>query len=269
MYSGGADSTLAAVHLLDKFDRVDLLTYKFFGIGDVRRSEVNFNILLERFGKDRVSHYYFNVGKLLGLVAYENYLANLKKWGFAVLLTCAFCKLAMHTRTIAYCLDNGIKTAADGANRYMRIYPGQMPEGVKLIKRLYETFDLQYLTPVYHYFDPYGVRQQSFLYKTKPAQRPKGAKSTGDVLYEMGLAPVRDLSRTKYARRIQDKCYGIVLLNIYVRWYFLQRRSYRDYEVMTGKLLEQKVAFCQRLIEGYVKDRENSLLGKVIGAERG
>ncbi len=65
------------------------------------------------------------------------------------LSTCGFCKLAMHVRTLLYCLDNGIKTVADGSNRNMSFFPAQMPEVVLLVRELYKSFGIEYVTPVF------------------------------------------------------------------------------------------------------------------------
>ena len=100
LYSGGTDSTCAAVLMLEQFECLHLLTYERFGLFHTENIGTNVKALREKFGEQRIKHIFINIDKLFKEVSYAKYWQTLINFGFLMLTTCGLCKLAMHIRTV-------------------------------------------------------------------------------------------------------------------------------------------------------------------------
>ena len=150
LFSGGGDSTLAAVWALDHYQRVRLLTYDSFVHRFVNNSRIHADQLAEKYGGDRCTHEIIPIHDLHKRFQrdfardYVHYCD-----GRAVGILCMGCKLAMHTRTILYCLEHGVSTAADGALRIQSDHPECMPDVLNVLRRCYDRYGIRFINPVY------------------------------------------------------------------------------------------------------------------------
>lgn len=261
LYSGGTDSTLAAALSAERFRRVHLLTYDRFGLFSTGNAAKAAAQLAERFGPERVTHAILPVERLFRHLCYERYPAMLRRHGFFLLSVCGLCKLAMHARTVVYCLDSGIAAACDGANQGMRLFPAQMAPVLAQLRAFYARFGIRYENPVFDYDAP---EEGGFLKKENlamirpfadapalgpPARGERG--TTGRRLWELGLAPAENIKGTPYDRGRQPRCFQFVLFNIFARKYYLAGHSEEEYRAATVALARDKLAMLGDLVEAY------------------
>ncbi|HLD30232.1 MAG TPA: hypothetical protein VJC03_07805, partial [bacterium] len=212
-YSGGTDSTCAAALLLDRFERVTLLTYSRPGLFSPENSERNVRRLVRKYGGDRVTHRIIPLNRLYDFVSDDLRFHYMKKYGFLNLGGCGVCKLTIHLRTLVWCLDHGITSAADGSTRDLYLFPTQMEPVNREVKKMYSRFGLVYETPVY---DTALPENSSLWDKILRAERlsdesgspgEKGGESTGVILYRLGLMPAPNVKGTLMDRHMQSRCY--------------------------------------------------------------
>jgi hypothetical protein len=185
LFSGGTDSTYTVTLLVKLFDRINLVTYERLGLHNVNYALVNYEKLKKMYGPNRINISFMNIDKEFRALCYNNYFSDLMKYGIYNLMNCGLCKLAMHWRTIIYCLDNNIKYVACGANPEIVWDPSQHLPAIQELRNLYESFGIQYFTPA---FD------------TLPDEREK-------TLYEIGISKYRNVKWTLHSWEIQHTCY--------------------------------------------------------------
>lgn len=149
MFSGGVDSTMSAIVLAKEYDKVHLLTYNN-GYGHVfmKYTKRRVDELTKKFG-DKFVYKLSSTKDLFESITVNNVAKELMrhKSGF---VWCMGCKLAMHTKSIIYCLENGINKMADGSSKSTNDMVEQKPFSLALIKSLYERFNIDFHTPVYN-----------------------------------------------------------------------------------------------------------------------
>lgn len=148
MFSGGLDSTAAALALADRYERVHLLTYRN-GYGHYyhhRTSRRAADLAREascRFTWTLIeSRRWFD--RIVVDTLREDWLAH--RSGF---VWCMGCKLAMHARSAAWCLENGILEMSDGSSSDTDEMVEQSLLSLSLIRFFYEDLDVDFGTPVY------------------------------------------------------------------------------------------------------------------------
>ncbi len=262
LYSGGTDSTLAAALAAEEFDRIHLVSYKRFGVSSIENSRINAKMLVDRYGEEKVSHSIIRIDRLFKFISYERYFYNLFKFGFQNLSTCGFCKLAMHMRTIKYCLDHNIKYVSDGANEGMSIFPAQMRPVLDDIRAMYRHFGISFFNPIFDYdapeeqtlVNPSAVGSISpdilprivpvFDHRDEFLKRPKKGETAGDVLFRMGLAPAENIKGSSYDKKRQARCFQLILFNVFAIKYFLAANSYEKYTDETVTFFKEKIGTC-------------------------
>ena len=265
LFSGGTDSTLAAALAAETHEKVHLVTYDRFGLFDTESNTGRAaRTLIDRLGSQKIVHDIVRYDALFKYTSYENYLSNLMRYRFFLLSTCGLCKLAMHVRTIVYCLDNDIGHASDGANKGMDLFPAQMENVLAEIRGLYKEFGITYTNPVFNYEPP---EEGEFLEKqnlalVKPdfesdpgAEKPVDkSKTTGYRLQKMRLAPAENVKGTAYDRQRQPRCFQFILFNVFAKKYYLASHSMDEYREDTLTFYKSKIESCRRLLTGYVRD---------------
>jgi hypothetical protein len=220
LFSGGADSTLAAAKLAARYKAVDLVTFKHYATWHISASVKSENKLKAKYPGTEFKHAYGNTSGLF-LKLQARLLRDIKDEPFLNLYFCGVCKLAMHAALVGYNLRNGIKAAASGASRLMPMFPDQTPGGITaLAERLYA---------------PYGITLESPVFET--------ARSDYEAM-DLGLLDRRHLksehkaSFTKPSDMLipfknallntQGFCFHIALVDSYL---FFARKRYTDEQV--------------------------------------
>lgn len=273
LYSGGTDSTLAAALVAEKFDKIHLITYKRFGLFSVTNPLINARKLKNKFSENKFTHTIIPVDKLFKNVSYENFLVNFIKYRFFLLSTCGLCKLAMHIRTLIYCLENHVSFVCDGANQGMYLFPDQMDNVIEETKKMYAYFGIDYFNPVFNFEGPQDIDFADRLHfdriallkeENDPSYYEKKKKTTSYRLYELGLIPAENVKGTKLDRQMQPRCFQFILFNIWLHWYYLSDRNYQEYKDATLKFFKEKITTFIKLTSEYLEKQEKSRIYRSI-----
>lgn len=153
MFSGGLDSTLTAVVLSERFQRIHLVTYRMGkGLRFVNNSKFHVRELKLIIGEEHFTH---------NIIDNKAIFRQLRK-GFArdyvvycnnkaPFIYCLNCKLAMHARSIIYCIENGLRYWADGAVEAQNDRPEMMLQVLKMLEDLYAQYGIEFSSPIYYY----------------------------------------------------------------------------------------------------------------------
>lgn len=149
MFSGGVDSTMAAIRLAERFDRVHLLTYaNGHGTAKLGRAGQRVEELRARYGGERFPHLQASTRDVMVEIVTRDLVATYKRYGSGF-VWCLGCKLAMHARSTVYCLEQGISEMCDGSSSSTQEMVEQMPVSLAGIRRFYATYGIRFSTPVY------------------------------------------------------------------------------------------------------------------------
>lgn len=153
MFSGGLDSTLTACILAERFRRIRLVTYRMGkGLLFMGNAEYHVRELKGILGRDRFVHQFIDNSRLYRMMRkgfirdYVEYCDNK-----APFIYCLKCKLAMHARSIIYCIENGLRYWADGAIEAQNDRPEMMPPVLKLLEGLYASYGIEFSSPIYYF----------------------------------------------------------------------------------------------------------------------
>lgn len=255
LFSGGTDSTLAVVLQQEKFKKIVLLTFDRLGIAKVENSKVNAQMLIDKYGAERVEHVIVNFDKVFKHISYENYFRNVLKHGFMNLSTCGLCKLSMHIQAIDYCNTNKITYVADGANQGMNMFPAQMKPVVDQMKELYLKFGITYSNPVFDYESPdegsFISMENANMIKSIPKpdlDKELQKKTAGKILYEKGLAPMPNIKGSVYDRKRQPRCFQFILFKMFANKFYLANKTYNEYVDETVDFFSDKVKIAEAIL---------------------
>lgn len=263
-YSGGTDSTATVALVAEKFDRVHLVTYKHSGISNVENSKYNITKLKELYGQNKFVHHIADIDRLFKMATYANYVANLRKYGFFNLATCGLCKLAMHLKTLVYCLENNIREVADGANKNSSHFPAQMKEVIDEFQKMYNHFDVIYSTPVFELGFPedidwlHKLGLASFAGKSQEPNRPKDEMTTGRVLFNKGILPEENVKGKSLDRKMQARCFQLTLLNAFALGYYIPKHGMEKYREITALFYKEKIEYFSPQVEQYMKNKRKT-----------
>ena len=153
MFSGGLDSSAAALGLARQFRRVHLLTYRngfghFFTERSRDRAEAIRRALADDPEAGEIVHALMSTKEHFEDLLVKTAAADFKEYrsGF---IWCMGCKLAMHARSAAYCLIHGIEKMTDGSNAGTDEMVEQSLISLSMVRAFYERFAIEFFTPVY------------------------------------------------------------------------------------------------------------------------
>jgi len=269
LYSGGVDSTAAAVIMAKRFDQIHLLSFKRLGLFNVERTSLNAELLKTKFKNKLFFHTILNVDKLFHMISYAKYFKSLKKYGFFLLSTCGLCKLSMHIRTLIYCLNHDIHFVADGANKHMFYFPDQTIEYINAVKNLYSQFQISYLNPVFDFDCP--EKDTDWLHKLGldtdiPSENDKLIKklTTSQLLFDEGVTSIPNAKAEKINQTTQARCFQLTLFNIFLHWYFLPTYGILKYKQLTYDFYRERTRLLLKMMVDYLKDGKNSFLHRYL-----
>lgn len=158
MFSGGIDSLLSAVMLLENFRRVHLITfnkgYLEFGL---KNNQANIKRLKSIYGADRFANHIVNIKDLTRTVTGREIRKDFRDYGSEI-AWCVGCRLSMNIGALIYTLENRLEAMADGSNREQ--IPGEenivataenFPDVVSLMRNFAARYHVDFLTPVYEF----------------------------------------------------------------------------------------------------------------------
>ena len=143
LFSGGKDSFLSTIYLIEQGYKVILVHFdngQTIGINNVK---IGYKRLLKKYGSEKVSYIGTkNISCFFRnfiIKTYNMYLEEInKKYGNITIseLNCLSCRLSMYVAAIIICIQNNIKYVADGA-RNSQLFAIEQDEMLNLFKKLH------------------------------------------------------------------------------------------------------------------------------------
>jgi len=227
MFSGGVDSTASAVMLAEHYDKVHLVTYRNgYGHWYHHRSQMRVDELNRRLG-DRFTFSLVSTKGYFDDVVVNSVLADYKRYrsGFIWFMGC---KMAMHMRTILFCLEHGLSHATDGSNSDTAEMVEQSLLSLSLIRFFYEDHTVDFGTPVYE------------------IRRAESRELIRELDIRMGVQVMdRHLC-------IQPTC---VAGELYYLPYLLMNKPVNHDEQQVSRFIEEKETICRRIMGAYLEGR--------------
>jgi hypothetical protein len=151
LFSGGSDSTMAAVLAARRAESVHLISYSHPLMFFHEKIDINIPRLKEKFPETSFEVHRENVTRLYRRLYFRGFLRSLARRGtMLVPHLCGACKLAMHYATVAYCQAHGIANVYCGAHEESaRVFPAQMESVIEDTQRMYARHGITYESPVY------------------------------------------------------------------------------------------------------------------------
>jgi len=181
LFSGGADSGLAAVRLLESHERVRLLTVRHGLELLIARSARLAGRLQQRYGADRVEHRIVANRALFRTAAGGRLLrpVHLHYPGVLVLAE----RAALHGAAAACCRALGIRDVADGSTvRQAAVAPPQRRESVEAFRAFHARFGARYHCPIYEETSAAARLSEMGLLVPEDRYTPDGAQGVAGMV---------------------------------------------------------------------------------------
>ena len=226
LFSGGPDSTLAALKALDKADTVHLLTFHHKKMGKIGKHRKTSEELKKIFGNERVKTYEGDINNFFNKFYINNFKKNIVKYrSFYIPWICGACKLSMHLCAIQYNLKNNIKITYDGANKESAPYfMDQTIPYINVIKEFYKNkYDMIYDCPVFVIID------------------------TDKQTEKYGVNCLINTKKEHFIFSTQHTCLNGVLVHLHSRLYYRPFRGKKRTENLSAEFLKNTINNCINL----------------------
>ncbi len=240
LYSGGCDSTLAASRLAERFGKVHLITLTRFGFIETDNPSVHGARMRERFPSTTFLEHKIPYGPLYEEVEAYRRLRNLWNHGALTSIPCGHCKVAMHWRNVLFCLENGVKYAADGAVTTNDQFAEQNPR--ILMPELIE-FYAHYGITLVHPVHVHGLDTEAELFRLGVTDSPQVKRTTKDK---------------------QVICSQHLLFAMVMRRY-LASHTFEEYEAEMKTYMRAKLAHLRELTDAWLAQPRGSRIAKLLG----
>ena len=231
-FTGGRDSTLTALELIEKYhmNTLRLITFKTDLMVETEAVYKNVNKLQEYFkGTVTIQHDFVDTNLLLKKLVQNNYFRELIKYKtYNAATFCPSCRLSHHANTILFCLKNGIRDSADGVNELTGFDLFQQGWAVDTVRKLYKEYGITYHTPLLHNEVSSEILLEEYN-KKKKLEIP---------FFES-----------------QPKCIGGGQFhNLYLRCYYLPIKGKQSYIDISKQWIDSKITFVKMYIEENAKE---------------
>jgi len=267
LFSGGSDCTLVAAQVAQKgdFDEILLITYEVPVSCFDGNSQRNIPCLQESFPHTKFRHEMISVESVINKVITKRKVRFILRHGLIEASLCLHRRLAMHVRTIMYCLDNNIRHVFDGSNVTMGLWVDQTRKGLELVDQLYGAFGITAKHPVFYY----GGDDLFNLVKYLGREELENIinKSTSHELYEIRVLKEKDHKSDYLASyRSQPVCLGVVMSLTHSLGWSLPFQSYSRFQDNALKWYQDKTGLFRELLVEYQREGKHSELGKLAGS---
>jgi 7-cyano-7-deazaguanine synthase in queuosine biosynthesis len=218
LFSGGPDSTLAALIALERAEKVHLLTFHHNKMGKIGKHHLVVEEMRTLFGKERVIAYEADTNDLFNKFYLNDFLKKIARYRtFYIPWICGACKLAMYSLAIEYNLKNGIKALYDGANEESNpFFVDQTENYINIMKEFFKKeYGMVYDCPVYKF------------------------KDTDKETERYGLKTTKDTKKEHFVFSTQHTCLNGVLVHIHSRMYYRIFRGKKRMEKLGGQFLKE------------------------------
>lgn len=154
LYSGGKDSTLAAIRLYNAGYNIHFI---HFNNGHMRDTDKPYLTFLETFNKEKDYYFDYELSNVDIKPLFEEYFSN---WSPSLIddpfltseIRCLSCRMAMYTKAIEIAKERGFKYIAEGARISQKFMLEQIPITNRL-KELAASYGIKLLLPVLYVED--------------------------------------------------------------------------------------------------------------------
>lgn len=180
LFSGGKDSFLATLLMIEKGYKVNLVTYENSCGLMTKNSLHGAKRILKKYGDEKVN--IIGIQKIEAifrefLYPYYNLTTSeiLKEYGEVPIsqFNCLSCRVAMYVMSIILCKKYNINTVVDGA-RKSQLFAIEQPEVLSKFKDLFNSYGLDILFPLEDIEDNYEIKNEllirGFVPKTLESQ---------------------------------------------------------------------------------------------------
>lgn len=215
LFSGGPDSTLAALKALEEAETVHLLTFHNKRMGKIGKHRVVTEELKNIYGDERIFGYEADTNELFNTFYYKALKNRLSEYRtFCIPWICGACKLSMHSLAIEYNLKHGIKATYDGANiESQPFFVDQTIPYINVMKEFYRNYGMRYDCPVYDIRD------------------------TDKETEKYGLTKTKDTKAEHFIFSTQHTCMSGVYVHLHSRLYYHPFRGKKRAEKLAEKFL--------------------------------
>lgn len=247
MFSGGTDSTLAAAIGAETFKKVHLLTFHTSQMSHWERSRIGAQVLIGRYGADKVIHRIIDNDALFRKLHFSNYFMDLKKYGlYLTCLVCPACGVGFQVRSLVYCRKYGCRYLWDGLQSEgasEHIYPGLHPDIQGGITELYRDYDVIRESPVYH------ISRTDYALYEKGLTDRRGLKLR--ALLDVDMQTEGYKKQLKLWHRTQADCVGNVVGLMYLVSAFLPRYGHEANKELMGSYFAERIEMARGFLERY------------------
>lgn len=154
LFSGGKDSMLASILLIEQGYKVILVHYDNMCTIGCSNVKYNYNKLLKKYGKDKVEY----LGTKNISCFFRSFIKETYNYSFDYLknefgngsiseLNCLSCRLSMYIASVIICKKRNIKYVADGA-RSSQLFAIEQKEILNLFNDFFKNYSIDFLLPV-------------------------------------------------------------------------------------------------------------------------
>ena len=166
LFSGGKDSFLSTLMMLDQGYKVNLVTFDNGHELNIKNVLVGAKKIQKKYGSDKV--------KIIGIkkidaifrefiCSFYNYDIEYiqKEFGNITIsqFHCLSCRLAMYVLGIIICLQKNIHCVVDGA-RESQLFAIEQEKMIKQFQQLFQKYDLEIVFPLLYEKDDYSIKNQ-------------------------------------------------------------------------------------------------------------
>lgn len=239
LYSGGSDSTLVLLDSMDRYSEVHAVTYYRRLVSRIDPRNRNIEKIQCLYGGSKLVYSEIDFDGLFLDVARGRHIADLRKYGFFTLCLCGACKIAMHVRTLLYCLENNVLNVMDGANTEVVFDPDQRLSVKKHLRGFYGEFGVSFTTPL---LDG-GL---------------KGLRADYE-LHRRGFTKVKDLKET--SADFQSHCRTICVNDLYAYSFFPEKQDASSFDDLSESYFREKLAYYAREVRKHIEGGGSRLDG--------
>lgn len=226
LFSGGPDSSLAALKALERADTVHLLTFHHKKMGKIGKHRKVAKEMQQLYGEKRVIGYEDDIEPLFNKFFFTGMQKRLFRYRtFYIPWICGACKLAMHIAAIRYNHAHQIKITYDGGNIESAPYfLDQMEPYINGIKDLYHSYGMQYECPVYNILD------------------------TDKETEKYGLTSTKNTKKEHVIFSTQHSCVNGLFVHAHARLYYKPLRGKNRTRDLSGKFLDEILNDCKTFL---------------------
>ena len=247
MFSGGTDSMLAAAIGAETFKKVHLLTFHTSQMSNWERSRIGAQVLVDRYGPDKVIHRIIDNDALFRTLYLSNYRRDLKKYGlYLTCLVCPACGVGFQVRSLVYCSKHGCRYLWDGLQNEgasEHIYPGLNPDIQGGITELCRDYGVARESPVYN------ISRTDYVLYEKGLTDRKGLKLR--ALLDANMRSVEYREQLNQWHRTQPDCTGNVVGLMYLVCAFLPRYGHKANKKLMGSYFAERIEMARVFLERY------------------